>query len=81
MLSLYSQVFGYEEKKVLEIFVIIMYDRSSSVTDIDSVRLDMFASKQKSYDALPAPQPMQLWTITSSVLLTRRLHLEPSNNS
>ena len=30
-----------------------MYDRSSSVTDIDSVRLGMFARKQKSYDAIP----------------------------
>ena len=30
-----------------------MYDRSSSVTDIDSVRLDMFARMQKSYDAIP----------------------------
>ena len=30
-----------------------MYDRSSSATDIDSVRLDMFARKQKSYYAIP----------------------------
>ena len=28
-----------------------MYDRSSSATNVDSVRLDMFARKQKSYDA------------------------------
>ena len=88
---MYPPVFENEEKKVLERFVIIMYDRSSSATDIDSVRLDinclvasipiqmgsifpfdellsdwtgldMFARKQKSYDAIP--QPMLLWNIT-----------------
>ena len=51
-LSMYPPVFGDEEKKVLERFVIIMYNRSSSATDIDSVRLDMFDHKQ-SYDAIP----------------------------
>ena len=30
-----------------------MYDRSSSATDIYNVRLDMFARKQKAYDAKP----------------------------
>ena len=51
---MYQPVFVYEEKKVLERVVIIMYDRSSSATDIDSgsVRLDMFVRKQKSYDAI-----------------------------
>ena len=52
-LSMYPPVFEDEEKMVLERFVIIMYDRSSSATDIDGVRLDMFARKQKSYDAIP----------------------------
>ena len=52
-LSMYPPVFGDEEKKVLERFVIIMYERSSSTTDIDSVRLDMIARKKKSYDAIP----------------------------
>ena len=50
---MYQPVFGDEEKMGLERFVIIMYDRSSSATDIDSVRLDMFAHKQKSYYAIP----------------------------
>ena len=52
-LRMYPPVIGDEEKKVLERFVIIVYDRSSSTTDIDSIRLDMFARKQKSYDAIP----------------------------
>ena len=51
--SMYPPVIGDEEKKVLERFAIIMYDRSSSATDIDSVRLYMFARKQKSYDTIP----------------------------
>ena len=49
---MYPPVIGDEGKKVLERFAIIMYDRSSTATDIDSVRLDMFARKQKSYDAI-----------------------------
>ena len=47
-LSMYPPVIGDEEKKVLERFVIIMYDRSSSATDTDSVRLDMFAPSNNS---------------------------------
>ena len=30
-----------------------MYDRSSTATDTDSVRLDLFAHKQRAYDAIP----------------------------
>ena len=52
-LSLYPPVVGDAEKKVLERLVILMYDRSSSATDIDSVRLDMFSRKQKSCVAIP----------------------------
>jgi hypothetical protein len=33
-----------------------MYDRSTSAADIDSVRLDLFARKQRSYDAIPLTQ-------------------------
>ena len=38
-LSTYPPVIGDEVKKVLERFVILMYDKSSTATDIDSVRL------------------------------------------
>ena len=51
-LSMYPPVIGDEEKKVLERFVINIYDGSSSATDIDSVKLDTYARKQKSYDAI-----------------------------
>ena len=52
-LNMNPPVFGHKEKKVLKRVVTIMYDRSSSATYIDRVRLDMFACKQKSYDAIP----------------------------
>ena len=42
-----------DDQEVIEQFVITMYDRSSSLTDIDAVRLDMFARKQRSYDSIP----------------------------
>lgn len=52
-LSMHPPVIDDEEQKVLEKFVITMYDRSSQATDIDAVRLDMFARKQRSYDTIP----------------------------
>ena len=53
-LSMYTPDCGDEEKKALERFVIIMYDRSSTATDIDSVRLDMFFSPTyRSRQAVP----------------------------
>ena len=38
---------------ILQKFVITLYDRSSPTTDVDEVRIDLFARKQKSYDAIP----------------------------
>ena len=55
-LSTHPSIIGDEEQKVLEQFVITMYDRSSEVTDIDAVRLDMFARKQSSYETIPPTQ-------------------------
>ena len=49
----YPPVIGDEENKVLKKFVILMYDTSSTATDIDSVRLDLFARKQRACDAIP----------------------------
>ena len=39
--------------KVLERFVILMYDRSSTAGTVDEARLDMFARKQRAYEAIP----------------------------
>ena len=51
--SIYPPVFGNEEKKVLEKFLVIKYERSSATNDTDGVRQDMFGCKQKSYDTIP----------------------------
>ena len=51
VISTYPPVIGGEEKKFLERFAIVMYDRSSSATDIDSVRLDM--ASPSDHDAIP----------------------------
>ncbi len=37
----------------LEKFVICMYDRSSPAASVDDARLDLFAQKQRSYNAIP----------------------------
>ena len=55
-LSIHPSVIGDEEQKVLEKFAIAMYDRSSEATDIDAVRLYMFARKQRSYETIPPTQ-------------------------
>ena len=52
-LSKYPPVITSDDQEVIEQFVITMYDRSSSFTDIDAVRLDMFGHKQRSYDSIP----------------------------
>lgn len=38
---------------VLEQFVVLLYDRSSTATGVDEARLEMFARKQRSYQAIP----------------------------
>ena len=35
------------DMKILEKFVVTMYDRSSTATGVDAARLDMFARKQR----------------------------------
>ena len=42
-----------DDLQKLETFVVLMYDRSSSATCVNEARLDLFARKQKSYDAIP----------------------------
>lgn len=42
-----------DDMQQLEHFVTIMYDRSSAATGVDEARLDLFARKQRSYDAIP----------------------------
>jgi len=41
---------------VLEKYVVLMYDRSSTTSSVDEARLDLFARKQRSYDMIPPTQ-------------------------
>ena len=52
-MCLYPLNISEEDQRVLERFVISMYDRSSLEPDIDRVRLDIVAHKQRSYDSIP----------------------------
>ena len=52
-LSMIPPIIGNKERNFLEKFIITMYDRSSQDTDIDAVRLEMFARKQRLYDTIP----------------------------
>ena len=45
-----------EDLETLEKFVVMMYDRSSTAEGVDAARLDMFARKQRPYEAIPPNQ-------------------------
>ena len=55
-LSQYPPTVTDEDLKVLEKFVITMYDRSSTTTCVNDACLDLFARKQRSYEAIPPTQ-------------------------
>ena len=55
-LSQYQPTVTDEGLKVLEKFVITMYDRSSTTTCVNDARLDLLARKQRSYEAIPPTQ-------------------------
>ncbi len=48
-----------DDTAMLEKFVVTMYDRSSSTAAVDNARLEPFAKKQRSYQAIP-PTPAAL---------------------
>ena len=52
-LSCYPAAVHNDDIKVLEKFVVAMYDRSSSAEAVNDARLEMFARKQRPYDAIP----------------------------
>ena len=45
-----------EDQRILETFVKTMYDRSSASTGVYAARLDLFARKQRPYEAIPPTQ-------------------------
>ena len=42
-----------DDMKILEKFVVLMYNRSSIADGVDEARLDLFARKQRPYEAIP----------------------------
>ena len=42
-----------DDLQKLENFVVVMYDRSSAASCVNEARLDHFAGKQRTYDAIP----------------------------
>jgi len=42
-----------EDLQIIEEFVVLMYDRSSSYKEVNEARLDLFARKQRAYDCIP----------------------------
>ena len=51
-LSQYPSILDDVDLEILERFVVLMYDTSSTVASVDEVRFDMFARKQRPYEAL-----------------------------
>ena len=52
-LSKYPPELSQLDQEILEMFVIVMYDKSSPTSNINDARLDLFARKQRSYDSIP----------------------------
>ena len=52
-LSQYPPTVNDNEMDILEKFVVIMYDRSSTATCVNNAMLDMFGWKQRPYQAIP----------------------------
>ena len=70
-LSQYPLTVEQSDMDILERFVILMYDQSSTAATVDEARLDLFARKQRPYEANPPPK--LLFPNTLSVLPTRQV--------
>ena len=51
-LSKYPLTLDDEALEAFEKFVVIMYDRSSSATEVNEARLELYAHKQRSFDSI-----------------------------
>lgn len=52
-LSSQPECLSEEDLQILEEFVVLLYDRSSSCVRVNETRLDLFARKQRAYDSIP----------------------------
>ena len=57
-----------EDIMIVEQFVVIMYDRSSSTNKVNEARLDLFARKQRSYNAVPPSRAALIEHMKRSIL-------------
>ena len=55
-LSKYSLILDDEALQTFKIFVVIMYDRSSSAAEVNDVWLEHYFRKQRSFDSIPPTQ-------------------------
>lgn len=56
------------DMRVIEEFVVIMYDRSSSTDRVDEARFDLFARRQKPYNSIPPSRAALVQHVKRSVL-------------
>ena len=52
-LSIYPPVLNDNDIGIIQMYVVSLYDRSSPVASVEEARFDMFARKQRSFDAIP----------------------------
>ena len=66
-LSQYPPTLNDDNLETIEQFVVLMYDRGSSVTHVDEARLDLFARKQRPYQAIPPTRASLLQHVKRAV--------------
>ena len=76
-LSQYPPTVNDNEMDILEKFVVIMYDRSSTATCVNNARLDMFARKQRPYEAIPPTRSALLQHVKRAAYQTGCVWMEP----
>lgn len=69
-------VVNTEDQETLEKFVVMVYDRFSTVQGVDDARLDIFARKQSLYKAIP----LRVEAACEACCLPGGLHLESVNS-
>ena len=62
-LSIYPPVLNDNDIGIIQMYVVSLYDRSSPVVSVDEARFDMFARKQRSFDAIPPTKHRWLSTL------------------
>jgi len=77
-----------DDLQKLENFVVLMYDRSSAASCVNEARLDLFARKQRTYDAIPVAYflrnimpkiiKIQLWLLEFQLKMSEILFMRHS---